>query len=79
MLPRGSRTYTAIDPEFSWEQSHYLLANIANSLQWLVWANSKDGQNGKNKPKPIEPPKRRNKAITADELKEKLSRPRKEV
>lgn len=80
MLPRGSRTYSSIDPEFSWEQSHYLLANIANSLQLLVWAQTKDGQKNRNRPKPIEPPKRKaDTGMTADEYKKRLSRPRKGV
>lgn len=82
MLPRGSRTFTAINPEYSWEQSHYLLANIANSLQLLVWAQTKDGQKNRKRPKPITPPKRpreKTVAYTVDEYKELLSRPRKEV
>lgn len=79
MLPRGSRTFSAIDPEFAWEQSHYLLANIANSLQLLVWAQTKDGQKNRNRPKPIEPPKRRNEGMTPEEYEERLSRPRKGV
>lgn len=82
MLPRGSRTFSAIDPEFSWEQEHYLLASIANSLQILVWAQSKDGQKNRNRPKPIMPPKKqveKSVSCTADEYKEKLSRPRKGV
>lgn len=82
MLPRGSRTFTAINPEYLWEQSHYLLANIANSLQILVWAQTKDGQKNRNRPKPITPPKRpREKTVTytVDEYKERLSRPRREV
>ena len=80
MLPRGSRTFSTIDPEFAWEQSHYLLANIANSVQLLLWAKTKDGLKNRNRPKPIEPPKRKNvTTLTADEYRERLSKPRKEV
>lgn len=82
MLPRGSRTFSTIDPEFAWEQEHYLLANIANSLQLLVWAKTKDGQKNRNRPKPIEPPKRKvSKANlhTTDEYAKILSKPRKGV
>lgn len=82
LLPRGSRTFTAINPEYSWEQSHYLLANIANSLQLLVWAQTKDGQKNRNRPKPIMPPKLHEDkptAHTVDKYKDLLSRPRKEV
>lgn len=82
MLPRGSRTFTAIDPEFAWEQEHYLLANIANSVALLVWAQTKDGQKNRNRPKPITPPKRtmeKKETYSVDEYKERLSRPRKGV
>lgn len=82
MLPRGSRTMTAIDPEFAWGQETYLLANMANSLALLVWAQTKDGQKNRNMPKPILPPGSRKEkvaAYTVDEYRERLSRPRKEV
>ena len=82
MLPRGSRTFSAIDPEFAWEQEHYLLANIANSLQLLLWAQTKDGQKNRNRPKPIAPPEKhveKANTYTTDEYKERLSRPRKGV
>lgn len=82
MLPRGSRTFAEIDPEFSWEQQHYLLATIANELQTLVWFQSKDGQKGRNRPKPIQPPRRhteKTEAYSTDEYAALLSRPRKGV
>lgn len=80
MLPRGSRTFTAIDPEFAWEQQHYLLANIANSLQILVWAKTKDGQKNRNRPKPIAPPRKApEKGHSIEECQELLARPRKGV
>lgn len=81
MLPRGCRTFSAIEPEFLWTQEDYLLANIANSLNLLVWAQTKDGQKNRNRPKPIEPPGRKKsvEAHTVDEYKELLSKPRKEV
>lgn len=82
MLPRGSRTMAAIDPEYSWGQETYLFANMANSLALLVWAQTKDGQKNRNRPKPITPPKGRKKkaeAHTVDEYKKILARPRKEV
>ena len=82
LLPRGSRTFTAINPEYSWEQSHYLLANIDYSLKLLVWAQTKDGQKNRNRPKPITPPKRQEdkpSAHTVDEYRDLLSRPRKGV
>lgn len=82
MLPRGSRTFSEIDPEYSWTQEDYLLANIANSLSLLVWAQTKDGMKNRNRPKPIEPPRKtqaKKEAYTIDEYEEMLSKPRKEV
>lgn len=82
MLPRGSRTFAAIDPEFSWEQQHYLLAEIANSLHLLLWCQTKDGQKGRNRPRPILPPTKREdrpEAHSVEELQNLLSKPRKGV
>lgn len=31
----------------------FLLASITDYLSWLVWSKTKDGQNGKNKPRSI--------------------------
>ena len=79
MLPRGSRTFTAIDPEYAWEQEHYLLANMAHTLDLLLWAQTKDGQKGRNKPKPITPPRKAPEGHSVDECRKLLARPRKEV
>jgi hypothetical protein len=84
MLPRGSRVMAAVNPEYSWTQEDYLLADAANSLRILVWSKTKDGQKNRNRPKPIEPPKSAFKekagmGYTADEYRELLSRPRKGV
>lgn len=82
MLPRGSRTYTALDPEYAWTQEDYLLANIANSLALLVWAQTKDGQKNRNRPKPITPPQKpkpETRKYTTDEYLRILSQPREEV
>ena len=82
LLPRGSRTFTEINPEYGWTQEDYLLADIANALNLLVWAQTKDGQKNRNRPEPIRPPKQhpRDKvSYTVDEYAEVLSRPRKEV
>lgn len=81
MLPRGSRTFKAIDPETAWEQSHYLLARIANELMQIGWMLSEDGQKKRNRPKPIMPPSAEDErnVYDVDTYRELLSRPRKEV
>lgn len=81
MLPRSSRTFVTINPEYAWEQEHYMLAGILNAVNLILWGQSKDGQKGRNKPKPLMPPKREEKkeALTIEELNELLSKPRKEV
>lgn len=55
-LPRECRLYAALDNRASWGLSEYQLADIANSLRWLVWAQSKDGQKNRNKPQMMKPP-----------------------
>jgi len=83
-LPRGSRLLSALDPELSWTQEDYLLANIANSLLFLAWTQTKDGSKNRNRPKPIEPPRKRRTAhkpntYTPGEYAQRLSLPRGEV
>lgn len=59
-----------------------MLANIANSVSLLLWAQTKDGQKNRNRPKPIMPPKKakeKTKKYTVDEYMKILSLPRKEV
>ena len=34
----------------------YLLAQVADSLNWLVWAKTKDAEHNRNRPKPIPRP-----------------------
>jgi len=54
-----------------------LLAIIADRLGWLIWAKTKDGQRGRNKPKSIyeEMTKKKEKetsSLTIEELEEKF-------
>jgi len=55
-LPRESRLYIAIDCRATWGITEYQLADIANSLRWLVWAQTKDGQKNRNRPEMMKPP-----------------------
>jgi len=62
-----------------WDGSMYVMADMANSLRWLVWAKTKDGQRNRNKPDMIRPPQteaEKPKAYDVDTLKEILSRKR---
>ena len=52
-LPEGSRVHRAIDPDNVWTLDRQLLAALVNAVNWLVWSKTKDGQRGRNKPKPI--------------------------
>ena len=75
------------EPERSrWGVAEYLLAAIADSLRWIVWAKTKDAKRNRNKPKPIPRPgmEKREKgtfkgAVSrgVDEVKRLLSLPRK--
>jgi len=84
MLPPGSRVMGALGDGCEWTQEDYLLANIANSLQTIIWMFSEDGQKNRNRPEPIVPPSREESkpkpmAMPVDELAAFLARPRKEV
>jgi hypothetical protein len=46
----------AVEPALEWCRQDYLMAEAVNMLRLLVWAQSKDGQKGRNRPKMVEPP-----------------------
>lgn len=55
--PVESALVRAREPERSrWGVAEYLLAVIADSLRWLVWAKTKDAKRGRNRPKPVPRP-----------------------
>ncbi|MFC4123703.1 DUF5361 domain-containing protein [Nocardia rhizosphaerae] len=55
--PHTSALYRARQPrEHEWRLDRMLLADIADSLRWLVWAKSSDAQHGRNRPEPIPRP-----------------------
>ncbi|WP_052372591.1 DUF5361 domain-containing protein [Nocardia otitidiscaviarum] len=39
-----------------WGLKEMLLADMVDSLRWLVWAKTKDAQKGRNRPKPVPRP-----------------------
>ena len=55
-LPQESACVRAQNPEFEWTDTQYLLRSIEFSLRVIVWQNTKDGQKGRRKPKPIDTP-----------------------
>jgi len=83
-LPIDSRCMRALEPALEWNKQDQLLAEAVNMLRLLVWLQSKDGQKGRNRPKPIKPPKLRaqsgthteKEGLSADEYKAQLSRAR---
>lgn len=54
--PPKSPLAVALDVRASWDVADYLLADQADSLRFLVWAKTKDGQKNRRKPKPITRP-----------------------
>lgn len=55
--PHDAALSRAIDPDWRWgDLTPLLLAQVADSLAWLVWAKSKDGARNRNQPKPIPRP-----------------------
>lgn len=58
-LPRDSRTFRAGNRELEWTDRDYMLWSIEYSLRVLRWQPTKDGQKGRNKPKPLPTPRDR--------------------
>lgn len=42
--------------DWPWQLQEMLLADVADSLHWLVWAKTKAAQKNRNQPKPIPRP-----------------------
>ncbi|MEV0356368.1 DUF5361 domain-containing protein [Nocardia sp. NPDC050697] len=56
-LPVGSALFRATHPDqHRWQLTEHLLADVADSLRWLVWAKSDDAQHGRGRPQPIRRP-----------------------
>ncbi|MGW4364621.1 DUF5361 domain-containing protein [Nocardia takedensis] len=56
-LPGDSALLRTMYPEdFRWQLDQHLLADIADSLRWLVWSKSEDARQGRGRPEPIQRP-----------------------
>lgn len=56
-LPEGSALARATRSDIDrWTIAEHLLATVADRLGILIWHNTKDGQQGRNAPKPIPRP-----------------------
>lgn len=57
-LPRQSAWFSAIQgaDESVWGMSEMLLADVADTLHWIQWKDTKDGAKNRNQPKPIPRP-----------------------
>jgi len=86
-LPIGSRCMCALEPALEWNRQEQLLAETVNMLRLLVWAQSRDGQKGRRRPKMVEPPKPRSQreaatkeaGMSAGEYKNQLIKTRRKV
>jgi len=84
-LPLESRCMRALEPTLEWSMQDRLLAESVNMLRLLVWAQSKDGHKGRNRPKMVELSKAKSsekkpsldRGFTADEYRKQLKRTRK--
>lgn len=52
-LPRGARTMLAEDEGLRWGDQEAMLSSIEHGIRVLCWQNTKDGQKGRNAPKPV--------------------------
>ncbi|MFR9750511.1 DUF5361 domain-containing protein [Nocardia sp. 004] len=56
-LPADSALQRSLNPENSrWQLDSMLLADMADSLRWLMWSKTEDGVRGRNRPEPIRRP-----------------------
>lgn len=51
-----SALYRTLMPDWAWGLSEMLIADVADTLRRLWWAKTRDGQKGRNPPKPIPRP-----------------------
>lgn len=78
----GDPLAAAIDVRAEWTTADYLLADMADSLRWLMWSKTKAAESGRDAPKPIPRPGDEPEEVTAmdvEDLKEFLARPRVEL
>lgn len=55
--PAQSAVHRALNPDDApWNMHTFLLAETVDTLRTLVWFKTKDGQKGRNRPKPIPRP-----------------------
>ena len=84
-LPLDARCMRTLEPRLEWSMQDRLLAESVNMLRLLVWAQSKDGQKGRNRPKPIDfdalqkPNKSTENQLNSDQYRNALSQPRREI
>lgn len=86
MLPSRSRTFVAIDPSNAWGLQERVLARIEYWCHVAAWMQTRDGQKGRNAPKPLfdaaaHADQRRKDAVALDvaDYAKVLSKPRKEA
>ncbi|MBF6213777.1 hypothetical protein IU487_22425 [Nocardia puris] len=51
-----SALYRTVVPDWMWGLPEMLLADTVDSLRWLVWAKTPDGQRNRRRPKPVPRP-----------------------
>jgi len=73
-LPPGCALWRATGGDQAWSLEAHLLAVIEWRLQLLAWMQTKDGQEGRNQPEPIQPPHPAAASMAeADELDERVA------
>lgn len=55
-LPPGCALWREVGGDIAWSVEAHLLARIEHVASVHAWLDSKDGQSGNNRPKPITPP-----------------------
>lgn len=56
-MPATANLFGAMFPDRAgWDKPAFLLAEVVDSLHWLQWAKTKDGKDGRNRPKLVPRP-----------------------
>ena len=77
--PNGAVAYESHGKTVQWDIDTLMISDVANSLRWLVWSKTKNGQKNRKRPTMLEPPKQakeKPQAYEVDKVKEILRRKR---
>lgn len=55
-LPAESRCARAVDPRAAWTAGEWMLRSIEHGVRVLAWMQTRDGERGRRRPRPVPAP-----------------------